>query len=135
MIALLALVVSCTTLPELSPTVTTETSIKQPEPSRPLISGELSGLPDSTTVTIHIRTLNGREAYTVAGPSPGPWEAVVTEASSSNYVVTAEVAGYASYPVSYTIHLIGTTAYVIENGETTTEALHLDFHFEPVEIP
>jgi hypothetical protein len=44
--------------------------------------------------------------------------------------MTAEATGYSSNPVSYTIHLSGTTAYLVEDGQTTAkEALRLDFHF------
>jgi len=136
MVALLLIVVSCTVVPLPGPTVTPEIPPKQPEPSRPLVRGEISGLPDGTTVTIHIRTPKGREAYTVGGPSPGPWEAVVTEASGLDYIVTAEVEGYISQPISYTIHISGDTAYVVRDDRVTNEeAVHLDFHFVPEDSP
>jgi len=129
---LLLIVVSCTVIPSPRPIVTPEIPQKQPEPSRPLVKGEILGLPDGTIVTIHIRTPKGREAYTVGGPSPGPWEAVVTEASGLDYIVTAEAEGYISEPVSYTIHISGDTAYVVRDGQVTDEeAIHLDFHFVP----
>lgn len=106
---------------------------KQPEPQRPLIAGEFSGLPDDTLVTIYVRTPSGQEAVWGTQRGSGSWETVVTDASGRDYVVTAEAEGYASQPISYTIHLSGTTAYVVEDSQITTEALHLDFHFEPVE--
>lgn len=135
-IGLAWILASCTASPLPGPTVTSEIPRKQPEPSRPLIRGEISGLPDSTLVTIHIRTLQGREAYTIGGPSPGPWEAVVTEASGLDYIVAAEVEGYISQPISYTIHISGDTAYVVRNGQVTDEeAVHLDFHFVPKDSP
>lgn len=135
-ISLALILASCTASPLPGPTVTSEIPRKQPEPSRPLVRGEISGLPDGTLVVIHIRTLQGREAYTIGGPSPGPWEAVVTEASGLDYIVTAEAEGYISQPISYTIHISGDTAYVVREGQVTNEeAVHLDFHFIPKDSP
>lgn len=136
MVTLLLIMVSCTVIPSPGPTVIPEIPPKQPEPSRPLVRGGISGLPDSTTVTIHIRTPKGREAFTVGGKSPGLWEAVVTEASGLEYIVTAEAEGYVSQPISYTIHISGDTAYVVRDGQVTNEeAIHLDFHFIPKDSP
>ena len=62
----------------------------------------------------------------------GTWQAVVTDASGVDHIITAEAEGYASSPISYTIHLEGLSAYLVENGQVTDqEASHLDFHFEP----
>jgi len=125
MILLALIVIGCTTPPP-----------KQPVPSRPLVGGEVSGVPDGTLVTLHIRTPEGRDAHTVKGPFPGLWEAVVTEASGLDYVVSAEVEEYISQPLSYTIHISGDTAYVVCDGQVTDkEALHLDFHFVPKDAP
>lgn len=136
MLPLLLIVVGCTVTPTPGPTVTSEIPQKQPEPSQPLVRGRISGLPGGTIVTIHIRTPKGQEAYTVGGPSPGPWEAVVTEASGLDYIVTAEAEGYVSQPVSYTIHMSGDTAYVVRDSQVTDEeAVHLDFHFVPKDAP
>jgi len=136
MVTLLLIVVSCTAVSLPEPTATSEIPPKQPEPSRPRVGGEISGVPDGTLVTIHIRTPKGREAYTVEGPSPGPWEAVVTEASGLDYIVTAEAEGYVSQPISYTIHISGDAAYVVRDGRVTNkEAVHLDFHFVPKDSP
>lgn len=135
-VTLLLIVMSCTAVPLPEPTATSEIPPKQPEPSRPLVRGGILGLPDGTTVTIHIRTPQGREAYTVEGPSPGPWEAVVTEASGLDYIVTAEAEGYISQPISYTIHVSGDTAYVVRDDQVTDEeAIHLDFHFDLSDSP
>ena len=139
MILLAWIVIGCTTplssLPP-EPTLTPTILPKQPEPSRPLVKGKISGLPDSTLVTIHIRTPKRREAHTIGGPSTGSWEAVVTEASGLDYIVTVEAEGYVSQPISYTIHISGDTAYVVRDGEATDEeALHLDFHFAPERSP
>jgi len=139
MILLAWIVIGCTTVPPLLPPEPTATAIippKQPEPSRPRVGGEISGVPDGTLVTVHVRTPGGWEARTVKGPFPGLWESVVTEASGLDYIVTAEAEGYVSQPISYTIHISGDTAYVVRDGQVTNEeALHLDFHFVPKRSP
>ncbi len=62
----------------------------------------------------------------------GTWQAVVTGASGVDYIITADAEGYVSAPSSYTIHLEGLSAYLVENGQVTDqEASHLDFRFEP----
>lgn len=78
------------------PTATTVIPPKQPEPSRPRVEGEISGVPYGTLVTVHIRTPEGWEAHTVEGLFPGHWETVVTIASGTDYMVTAEAEGYVS---------------------------------------
>jgi len=109
---------------------------KQPEPQRPIIEGQVSGLPDNTLLTIHVNTLEGREAIYHTQTGNGHWEIVITNASGVDYVITAESAGYISYPLSYTIHLSDTTAYVVEAGQITqNEALHLDFQFTSSSSP
>ncbi len=135
MILLVWVVTGCTVLkPE--PTTTPTIPPKQPEPARPRVEGEISGVPEGTLVTVHIRTPNGWEARTIKGPFPGLWESVVTEASGTDYIVTAEAEGYISQPNSYTIHISDDTAYVVRDGEVTDEeALHLDFHFTPEPSP
>jgi len=55
-VTLLLIVGSCTVVSPPGPTATPEIPPKQPEPSRPLVGGEISGLPDGTIVTIHICT-------------------------------------------------------------------------------
>lgn len=122
-------VTGCTVLtPE--PTTTPTIPPKQPEPARPRVGGEISGVPEGALTTVHIRTSNGWEARTIKGPFPGFWESVVTEASGTDYIVTAEAEGYISQPISYTIHISGDTAYVVRDGEVTDEeAFHLDFYF------
>ena len=135
-IVLACVVISCTTLSSSQPTITSVIPTKQPEPSRPLVEGEISGVSDGTLVTMHVRTPEGREAHTVKGPFPGSWEAVVTESSGLDYIVTAEAEEYVSQPISYTIHISGDTAYVVRDGELTDEeAVHLDFHFVLEHLP
>lgn len=133
-ILLIWIVAGCTVAPSpLLPTELTATPMsfpKQPEPSRPRIEGEISGVQSGTLVTIHVRTPSGWEARTVRGPFPGRWESVVTDASGADYIVTAEAEGYVSQPISYTIRLSGDTAYVVRDGQVTNEeAVRLDFHF------
>jgi hypothetical protein len=117
-------------------TVTPKILPKQPEPGRPLIGGEISGVLDNALVTIHVRTPEGWESHSITRPGNGPWETVVTDASGVDYIVIAQAEGFVSTPISYSIQLIGTTAYVVEDGQvTTTEAINLDFHFTPITTP
>lgn len=135
MTLLVWVVIGCTALTP-KPTTTPTIPPKRPEPIRPQVGGEVSGVSEGTLVTIHIRTLNGWEAHTIKGPFPGLWESVVTEASGTDYTVTAEAERYISQPISYTIHISGDSAYVVRDGEVTDEeALHLDFHFAPEDSP
>ncbi len=139
MILLIWIPVGCTELPPSPsprPTATPVSYPKQPEPSRPLISGQFLGLPDNTLVTFHVRPHEGQEVLWGTTPQGGYWEAVVTSAAGADYVVTAEADGYVSQPVSYTIHLSGDYAYVVKEGQVTDEeAIHLDFHFIPKDSP
>ncbi len=132
-ILLVWIIAGCTAVPPLlvpESTATPISSPKQPEPSRPRIEGEISGVRNGTLVTIHVRTPSGWEARTVKGPFPGRWGAVVTEASGADYIVTAEAEGYVSQPISYTIRLSGDIAYIVRDGQVTDEeALHLNFDF------
>lgn len=87
---------------------------------------------EGTLVSIHVRTFAGWEALTETMMGNGTWQAVVTDASGVDYIVTADADGYVSTPISYTIHLEGLAAYLVENGQLTDqEASHLDFHFLP----
>lgn len=132
MMVLLLLVVGCTP----SPTATPTSPLKQPEPQRPLIGGQISGILNGALVTIRVHTPSGWEARTITRLGSGAWESVVTEASGVDYVVIAEAESYASNPISYTIHLSGTAAYVVREGQVTTqEASNLDFQFVPEHSP
>lgn len=123
---------SCTVIPTATPT---RIRTKQPEPGRPLVQGQIAGVADDVLVTIHVHTPSRWEAGTFTRLGNGPWQAVMTD-SDADYIVTAEAEGYVSTPVSYTIHLSGMVAYMVEGGQiTTNEALHLDFHFEPAGSP
>jgi hypothetical protein len=125
---------SCSILPGRPPPTPTPTQVfrKQPEPQRPLVLGEISGVSEGTLVSIHVRTFAGWEALTETMMGNGTWQAVVTDASGVDYIVTADADGYVSTPISYTIHLEGLAAYLVENGQLTDqEASHLDFHFLP----
>lgn len=136
LIALLAAtIVGCKVNPTApsNPIGTPTISPKQPEPGRPLVAGEISGVLDNTLVTIHVQTPEGWESLWGTQRGNGPWEAIVTDASGIDYVVTAEAEGFVSDPISYTIHLEGMTAYMVENGQIASkEAVHLDFHFDPI---
>lgn len=132
---LVTAIVGCNVIPTIStnPTVTPIIYPKQPEPDRPLVEGEISGVLDNTLITIHVQTSEGWESLWGTRQGSGHWEAVVTDASGIDYVITAEAEGFISTPISYTIHLEGKIAYLVENGQITSkEAVHLDFHFDPI---
>lgn len=116
--------------------ISTNVQSKQPEPHNPIIRGQIIGLSDNNLVTIHVNTIDGREALYYSQKGNGNWEIVVTNASGLDYVVTAEAAGYESSPKSYTIHLSETKVYVVEAGKITeNEAVHLDFQFTSIISP
>lgn len=124
-----------TATPTPMPTPPLTTPQKQPEPQHPLVQGEITGLPDDVLATIYVRLPSGR-VILWGERGNGHWEFVVTASGEVDRVVTAEAEGFISSPISYTIRLSGTTAYVVEEGQVTTrEAVHLDFHFEPVNLP
>ncbi len=130
---------SCTAIPTPTPVPTSTPLLmpptKQPEPQRPLVGGRISGLPDGTLATIYVRLPSGRVVLW-GQRGNGSWEFVVTDVGGAEKIVAAEAEGYVSTPISYTIHLSSTTAYVVESGRiTTNEALHLDFHFAPAGSP
>jgi hypothetical protein len=108
---------------------------KQPEPWQPLVQGEITGLPDNVLATIYVHLPSGQ--LTQWGHRRnGPWESVVTASGGAQKIITAEAEGYVSDPISYTVYSSDTVAYVVEGGQITDEeALHLDFHFEPVAPP
>ena len=136
MMILVFFLVSCQDVPIATPTATYIIPTKAPEPSRPLIRGEISGVLEDTLVYFHVYTPDGWEAHWGTRPGNGSWQAVVTEASGIEYTVTADAEGFICTPTSYSIRLIGLSAYLVEDGLLTDiEALHLDFHFEPVGTP
>lgn len=105
---------------------------KQPIPVRPSIGGEISGLPDNVTVTIHVRTLGGQEVLWGKQLGNGSWKVAITKAGGTDYSVTVEAEKYVSQPVSYIIHISDDTAYLVRDGQVSgEEAIHLDFHFVP----
>lgn len=130
---LVVTLVSCAVIPTATPMPTIP--LKQPEPGRPLVKGQLSGLPIDVLATIYVRLPSG-QVVLWGERENGTWEFVVTEAGGTEKIVTAEAKGYVSQPISYTIHVSGTTAYLVEGGQITAkEALNLDFHFAPVGSP
>ena len=106
--------------------------LKQPEPGTPVISGEISGLPDEMRVTIRVRTQTGNEIQWGNRKGNVVWETVISNARESEfYTVLAEAEGYKSKPESYTIFIKEKVAYIVEEGTITKEeARHLDFQFE-----
>jgi hypothetical protein len=110
---------------------------KQPEPSRPLIMGRMTGLSDNTIITFRITTFDGDEILWGTRQGEGPWEAIISNTrDGEDYIVSVEADGYRSEPVSYSIYVDELTAYMIEDDEIADkEAKHLDFHFVAVLLP
>ena len=143
-IALVIILTGCVTSPQQQSTTPsppqpepTETviDIKQPEPGTPIISGEISGLPDELRVTIRVRTQTGNEIQWGNRKGNVVWETVISNARESEfYTVLAEAEGYKSTPESYEIFIKEKVAYIVEEDTITKEeARHLDFQFEPQE--
>jgi hypothetical protein len=106
----------------------------RPEPHEPIVTGTYSGLSDNELVRLYIRGTGGIQG-TQRGN--GSWEAVISNAmDGEQYVVTVEVEGYVSLPGSYTIIVQGKKAYIVKDGQITSEeAKKLDFHFTPLATP
>jgi len=124
----------CGFLRDITAPTSTPTQVfhRQPEPQRPLVYGDVTGVPTDTLIIIHIQTPAGWEAVTESMMGSGVWQVVVTAASGLDYIITAEAEGYGSDPISYTIHLEGPMAYLVANGHVTDrEAVDLDFDFKP----
>ena len=128
--------VSCQGVPFETLTPTYILSTKAPEPTKPVIGGEIFGVLNNTIVYIRVYLPDGWQQSWGTRPGNGSWQAVVTEAGGIDYIVTAEAEGFICTPASYSIRLVGLSAYLVEDGHLTTiEALHLDFHFEPIGTP
>jgi hypothetical protein len=88
-----------------------------PDPSRqppgaygPIISGSLSGLPDNIYARVSV-TLPSGGPISISFSKNGFWQAHVSSYGET-YIVKAEVEGYISDPVNYTIKLIDGKPYV-----------------------
>jgi hypothetical protein len=59
-----------------------------------------------------------------------PWYSNLRGNTGQVYTMTAFAEGYTVTPISYTVQISGTKAYVVTDGYVTSEeANHLDFHF------
>ncbi|MFC1878559.1 hypothetical protein ACFLZW_01475 [Chloroflexota bacterium] len=107
---------------------------KEPEPQEPFIQGNFSGLADEELITLYIQGKGGQWGTRRGN---GSWESVISNArDGERYSVTAEVPGYVSTPESYTIITQGEKAYLVKDGQITSdEAKNLDFHFTPLATP
>lgn len=129
-----ALLTSCTTAPA-PPEMLRTPFVKEGEPIRPLIQGEISGVGEDTLVTIYRRTPGGRRVGYSTRRGNGSWKATLTLDSGADYVVTAEAPAYVPQPISYTIYLSEEAAYLVLDGELHGRAVGLDFHFVPERSP
>jgi hypothetical protein len=124
----LAITAGCTITPTATPTVIPSISSKQPIVEGPIIRGRISGLPQNGYATINVRS-SSNQIRESGKRGNGDWE-FAAPFSSEDLIVTAAAEGYVSKPISYTIHLDGMIAYVVEGGQVTAnEAKHLDFDF------
>lgn len=107
---------------------------KQPEPREPLIQGSFSGLADEELITLQIQGVGGQSGKRHGN---GLWESVISNArEGERYVITAEVPGYQSSPAHYTVVISGRKAYMVKDGQVTSEeATKLEFQFTPIITP
>jgi len=97
-----------------------------------IVGGQLKDLPDGVEVQTMIRNLDGNNHF---GPMTwrrnGTWSSNLKNSPGKLYVVTAKAAGYTSIPLSYTIQVSGTEAYILVDGKVTIDtATKLDFSFQ-----
>lgn len=100
-----------------------------------IVGGYLTDLPDGAEAQIMIRNIDGNNHF---GPMTwrknGGWHGNLKNSPGKLYEVTVTAEGYTSIPLSYTIQVSGTKAYVFDAGQLTGEvADHLDFRFEKSE--
>lgn len=100
-----------------------------------IVGGHLADLPDGAEAQIMIRNIDGNNHF---GPmtwrKSGGWHGNLKNSPGKLYGVTVEAEGYTSVPLSYTIQVSGTRAYILDAGRLTGEvADHLDFRFEEKE--
>ena len=97
-----------------------------------VVGGQFSGLSDNAEVEMCYYALDMNLPWGV-GTLEGnvDWKLNLRKGFGSNFLVTAQAGGYTGSPISYTVQISGTQAYVAENGiATEVKADHLDFHFE-----
>jgi len=128
--------ISPTTIPSITPTATYTISTKAPEPTGSMIGGEISGVLDDTIVYIRVYLPDGWQRSWGTRSGNGPWQGDVAGTSGLDCTVTAEAEGFICTPASYSVRSVDLSAYLVEDGQLTNiEALHLDFHCEPVGTP
>ncbi len=95
------------------------------------IGAELSVLTGTVDVKMIVRTgavATTRDLGTQHGNSK--WEMAFGR-NTSDFSITPQVLGYVATPISYTVHISGTQAFVTDHGVVSPlTADHLDFHFE-----
>jgi hypothetical protein len=73
-------------------------------------------------------THNGGRGDDATGNSV--WAMTLRRGVGLDYSITAKADGYISTPISYTVHLSGTQAFITDHGiVTSAPADHLDFQF------
>lgn len=96
-----------------------------------IIGGRISGVPDDLPVTIIQYSVDKGMPYGVTTwYGSVSWQGNLRRSAGVVYTIKAEAAGYVGTPVSYTIQISGTKAYLVTGGQVSAEeALHLDFNF------
>lgn len=102
-----------------------------------IIGGQISGLLDNAKAT----TLVYSQDYGIVVEEPAwigdaSWKIELTKHRGLSYWIIPQAEGYIGAPISYTVQISGTEAYMVENGMVTSaKADHLDFHFEKTNLP
>ena len=135
-IMLAVFLVSCQGVPIATPTPTHIISTKAPEPTGSMIGGEISGVLDNTLVYIRVFLPDGWQQSWGTRSGNGPWQGDVAGTNGLDCTITADAEGFVCTPASYSVRSVGLSAYLVEDGVLTDiEALHLDFHCEPIGTP
>lgn len=101
---------------------------KQPIYVGPLVSGNISGLPDGVFVTIDFQSRSTKQSVVQTQHTNGTWQDLVPP-DTIGYLVTAYATGYSCTPANHTIKLIDYKAYIDAPGILLfqQEATNLDF--------
>jgi hypothetical protein len=97
-----------------------------------IISGQIAGLPNGAQATLYTYALDKNMGYGIQWINEnGSWKQLLRKSFGNFYRVTIDLQGYSTAPVSYTVYLSGTHAYVVDDGQVTTiKADSLDFTFK-----
>jgi hypothetical protein len=124
--------VGCQSTPTPTPTsipMVTPTSPKQPIELKP-IEVEISGLPENVFVSIHVSKPPSSQSIIQAERDTGVWK-LDLPLYCDFCVVTANVSGYTSTPISYTIKIIDGNFQVYDADNKTMNRAVFTFTATP----